>query len=92
MNRFEPSGETRLEQDRRIAVALSGGGHRACLFALDALLYLVDAGKAKQLTSIASVSGGSLTMPDPARFDVIAAGAGGSGPDGAGPASPEEPA
>jgi predicted acylesterase/phospholipase RssA len=44
-----------------IGVALSGGGHRASLFGLGALLYLGDAGKLQQVTSIASVSGGSLT-------------------------------
>lgn len=45
----------------RIAVAMSGGGHRAALFGLGALLYLVDSGKAREVTSVASVSGGSLT-------------------------------
>src|SRR6266542_3342500 len=45
----------------RIGVSLSGGGHRASLFGLGALLYLVDAGKNREVTSIASVSGGSLT-------------------------------
>jgi predicted acylesterase/phospholipase RssA len=45
----------------RIAIALSGGGHRAALFGLGVLLYLVDAGKHRSVTSIASVSGGSLT-------------------------------
>ncbi len=45
----------------QIGVALSGGGHRASLFGLGALLYLTDAGKNKDVTSIASVSGGSLT-------------------------------
>jgi len=44
-----------------ISVALSGGGHRAALFALGALQYLADAGKNVEVTSIASVSGGSLT-------------------------------
>lgn len=44
-----------------LAVALSGGGHRATLFTLGALMYLVDAGVNQQVTSIASVSGGSLT-------------------------------
>ena len=43
----------------RIAVALSGGGHRA-LFSLGALVYLVDAGKSREVTSVSSVSGGSL--------------------------------
>lgn len=44
-----------------IGVALSGGGHRAALFGLGVLLYLVDAGKNHDVGSIASVSGGSLT-------------------------------
>jgi predicted acylesterase/phospholipase RssA len=44
----------------RIAVALSGGGHRACLWALGVLMYLGDAGRNHDVTSIASVSGGSL--------------------------------
>ena len=45
----------------RVAVALSGGGHRATLFGLGALMYLVDAERQKDTVSIASVSGGSLT-------------------------------
>jgi hypothetical protein len=45
----------------RIAVALSGGGHRAALFSLGALMYLVDAGKSGEVTSVSSVSGSSLT-------------------------------
>jgi hypothetical protein len=44
-----------------VAVSVSGGGHRATLFALGALMYLVDAGVNTHVTSIASVSGGSLT-------------------------------
>lgn len=44
----------------RTAVALSGGGHRACVFALGVLLYLADCGRNRQVTSVASVSGGSL--------------------------------
>jgi hypothetical protein len=44
-----------------IGVALSGGGHRASLFGLGVLLYLGDAGKLPEVTSLASVSGGSLT-------------------------------
>ena len=44
-----------------ISVCLSGGGHRASLFGLGALLYLVDAGKGPEIASIASISGGSLT-------------------------------
>lgn len=45
----------------KIAVALSGGGYRASLFGLGVLLYLVDAQKNREVTSIASVSGGSIT-------------------------------
>jgi predicted acylesterase/phospholipase RssA len=45
----------------RVSVSLSGGGHRAALFGLGALLYLADAGKNRDVASIASVSGGSLT-------------------------------
>lgn len=40
---------------------MSGGGHRAALFGLGPLLYLADADKNANVTSIASVSGGSLT-------------------------------
>lgn len=52
----------RVERDRaRIGVALSGGGHRASLFAAGALLGLVDASLQTRLVSISSVSGGSIT-------------------------------
>lgn len=44
-----------------LALALSGGGHRATLFALGALLALVDRGLNKRVVQIASVSGGSIT-------------------------------
>ena len=46
---------------KSLAVALSGGGHRATLFVLGALMYIVDAKANAYVTSIASVSGGSLT-------------------------------
>lgn len=46
---------------KSLAVSLSGGGHRATLFVLGALMYLVDAQANANVTSIASVSGGSLT-------------------------------
>lgn len=49
------------QQDLRLAVSLSGGGHRATLFTLGALMYLADAGANAFVSSIASVSGGSLT-------------------------------
>lgn len=43
------------------AVALSGGGHRATLATLGALLALVDRGLGPKIMQIASVSGGSIT-------------------------------
>jgi hypothetical protein len=43
-----------------LAVALSGGGHRATLFALGALLALVDRGLNRDVAQISSVSGGSI--------------------------------
>lgn len=67
-----------------VAVALSGGGHRAALFGLGVLVYLVDAGKNAEVGSVASVSGGSLTngyvalacdfsAETPASFSAVAA-------------------
>ncbi|HEY5873738.1 MAG TPA: patatin-like phospholipase family protein [Ilumatobacteraceae bacterium] len=44
----------------RIGVAVSGGGYRATTWGLGALLYLVDAGKHREVTTISSVSGGSV--------------------------------
>lgn len=44
----------------RLAVALSGGGYRATVFSLGALQYLADARLNQSVTSIASVSGGSI--------------------------------
>ena len=56
---------------KKIGIALSGGGHRASIFSLGALLYLVDSGRNVDVKTISSVSGGSITnaflatMPDP---------------------------
>ncbi len=44
-----------------VSVSLSGGGHRAALFGLGVLLYIADAGRNHDVTSVASVSGGSIT-------------------------------
>src|SRR3954447_52584 len=44
----------------RTAIAMSGGGHRACVFALGAMLYLADAGRLGQVAAVSSVSGGSF--------------------------------
>jgi predicted acylesterase/phospholipase RssA len=46
---------------RTIGLCFSGGGHRASIFSLGALLYLVDAGRHRDVSVISSVSGGSLT-------------------------------
>ena len=48
------------QPDRTIGVALSGGGHRATVFGLGALLALCDHGLHRRVTSISSVSGGSI--------------------------------
>ena len=45
----------------RVGVALSGGGHRASVWAAGLLLYLTDAGRNGDVGVIASVSGGSIT-------------------------------
>src|SRR5215217_8045685 len=47
--------------NQHVAVTLSGGGHRASLFGLGAMLYLIDANKGPELSYVSSVSGGSLT-------------------------------
>lgn len=48
-------------QRAHIGVALSGGGHRATLFGLGAMAYLLDADKGPELSTISSISGGSIT-------------------------------
>ncbi|HEY2216316.1 MAG TPA: patatin-like phospholipase family protein [Solirubrobacteraceae bacterium] len=57
---MEAPGGSSTDGEAKIAVALSGGGHRSCLWALGVLLYLTDAGKQHEVGSIASVSGGSI--------------------------------
>jgi hypothetical protein len=47
--------------DSSIAVTLSGGGHRASIFGLGVLIYLYEIHKNQSVTSISSVSGGSMT-------------------------------
>jgi predicted acylesterase/phospholipase RssA len=44
-----------------MGIAISGGGHRATLFGLGVLLYLSDVEANKDVVTIASVSGGSIT-------------------------------
>ena len=53
--------ESAATRTKKIAIALSGGGHRASLFGLGVLLYLADAGINRDVVSVSSVSGGSLT-------------------------------
>ena len=62
-----------MADETKVGVAVSGGGHRAALFGLGALLYLIDAGKGPQLGSISSVSGGSLTNAHLGRIDLSTA-------------------
>ncbi|HEU4701939.1 MAG TPA: patatin-like phospholipase family protein [Conexibacter sp.] len=58
----------------RTALSFSGGGHRACVFALGALLYLADAERCRQVVSISSVSGGSVANGYVAqRLDLLSA-------------------
>ncbi len=45
----------------RIGVAMSGGGHRATVWGAGTMLAVSDAGLAHDLTSVSSVSGGSIT-------------------------------
>ena len=45
----------------RIGVAISGGGHRATAWGAGTLLALSDAGLAGEISSVSSVSGGSIT-------------------------------
>jgi hypothetical protein len=47
--------------ERRIGVAISGGGYRAAAWGLGSLLYLSDAGLHQAVVTASSVSGGSIT-------------------------------
>ncbi len=60
--------------NREVGIALSGGGHRATAFAVGVLLYVRKAELRGQVTSIASVSGGSLANAGlAARLDFTSA-------------------
>jgi hypothetical protein len=48
-------------KQRRIGVAVSGGGYRAAAWGLGTLLYLADAELNDQVVTVSSVSGGSIT-------------------------------
>ena len=50
-----------VTKEKELGLALSGGGHRAAVFALGALLYLVDSARNRDVTVVSSVSGGSIT-------------------------------
>lgn len=60
-----PEATGKPEADKRpedgIALCLSGGGYRAMLFHLGAILRLNEAGLLKKLIRVSSVSGGSIT-------------------------------
>jgi predicted acylesterase/phospholipase RssA len=49
-----------MSDSRDLGIALSGGGHRATVFSLGALLAVTDAGLNERTVSISSVSGGSI--------------------------------
>ena len=51
----------RTPDEQNLQVALSGGGFRAAAFGLGVLLYLAHSGLNRRVSTIASVSGGSLT-------------------------------
>jgi hypothetical protein len=57
------TGEVGVGQSavERIGVAISGGGHRATVWGAGSVLALSDAGLGPKISSIASVSGGSIT-------------------------------
>lgn len=55
-----PSDYQSVISDPRIAICLSGGGFRAALYHLGALRRLNELGVLSQITTIASVSGGSI--------------------------------
>ena len=48
------------DKSKEIALALSGGGYRATLFALGSLWYLNESGLLARINRITSVSGGSI--------------------------------
>jgi predicted acylesterase/phospholipase RssA len=50
-----------LSSSDRLGLSLSGGGLRASLYAFGALLYLVDVGLNRNVRTVSSVSGGSIT-------------------------------
>lgn len=66
-----------MQSRGEFAVALSGGGHRATLFAIGALMALVDRGLNRRVVQISSVSGGSIAnafVAQRCRFDRIGPG------------------
>ncbi len=53
-----------------LSIALSGGGHRATMWGLGALLFLVDSDFHRRVGTIASVSGGSILNAQLATLDT----------------------
>lgn len=53
--------QTSVKDEDSIGVALAGGGVRAAMYSLGALMYLVDSGYCQYVTEMSSVSGGSIT-------------------------------
>lgn len=61
MPETDPSSTVDKRPEEGIALCLSGGGYRAMLFHLGAIMRLNEAGLLKKLIRISSVSGGSIT-------------------------------
>jgi hypothetical protein len=58
--KYRPGMEDQDPLTRPLALAISGGGHRATLYALGSFMALVDRGLNREIAQISSVSGGSI--------------------------------
>ena len=58
----EPNAIFNLFKERKIGLALSGGGHRAAAFHLGVLSFLAKQGLLENITHLSTVSGGSVVM------------------------------
>src|SRR4051812_48222912 len=58
---IDPQNEVIGERQQRLALALSGGGYRAMVFHVGALVRLNEVGLLAKLARVSSVSGGSIT-------------------------------
>lgn len=56
----ETNGKKTIAENQKIALAVAGGGYRATLYSLGALWRLNEFGLLSKLSTITSVSGGSI--------------------------------